>query len=64
MTDAAPIDRIVQLRAASEGVKDRAVITTCTSCREQFPSQNLTKKREKKKHIVVIPSDSLRGGLR
>jgi len=58
MTDPTLSDRIIQMRAASEGVKDRVIITARPSCREQLLSQNLIAR-----NIVELLSDSLRGGV-
>ena len=57
MTDLNLSDKIIQLRAARENVKDTTVITACPSCREQLLSQDL-----KTKDIVELLSDALHGG--
>ncbi len=59
MTDPALSDKIIQLRAASEGVKDTVVITACPSCREQLLGQNLVTR-----DILELLSDSLHGGAK
>ncbi|MFW9834937.1 MAG: (Fe-S)-binding protein [Candidatus Thorarchaeota archaeon] len=56
MTDPNLSDKIIQLRAAREGVKDTTVITACPSCREQLLGQDL-----KTKDIVELVSESLEG---
>ena len=59
MTDPALSDKIMQLRAASEVMRDTVVITACPSCREQLLGQNLVTR-----DILELLSDSLRGGAR
>ena len=56
MTDPNLSDKIIQLRAAREGVKDTTVITACPSCREQLLGQDL-----KTKDIVELVLDALEG---
>ncbi len=59
MTDPNLSDKIIQLRAAREGVKNTTVITACPSCREQLLSQDL-----KTKDVVELVSDALEGGAK
>lgn len=56
MTDPDLSDKVIQLRAAREGVKNTTVITACPSCREQLLGQDL-----KTKDIVELVSDALGG---
>ena len=44
MTDAGLSDIIINMRAASEGLKETTVLTCCPSCREQLMSNNLETK--------------------
>ena len=57
MTDPDLSDKVIQLRAAREGVKNTTVITACPSCREQLMGQNLNTK-----DIVELVSRALEGG--
>jgi len=56
MTDPALSDKVIQLKAAKEGVKHTTVITACPSCREQLLGQDL-----KTKDIVELLSHTLGG---
>ncbi|MFW9921591.1 MAG: heterodisulfide reductase-related iron-sulfur binding cluster, partial [Candidatus Thorarchaeota archaeon] len=58
MTDANLSDIIINMRAASEGLKETTVLTCCPSCREQLLSNNL-----KTRDIVELVAEALeRGG--
>ena len=57
MTDPNLSDKIIELRAAREGVKNTTVLTACPSCREQLLSTNI-----KTKDIVELVSETIEGG--
>ncbi|MHA1907295.1 MAG: (Fe-S)-binding protein [Candidatus Thorarchaeota archaeon] len=57
MTDPSLSDIIINMRAASEGLKDSTVLTACPSCREQLLSNDL-----KTRDIVELISEVLEKG--
>ena len=57
MTDANLSDIIINMRAASEGLRNTTVLTCCPSCREQLLGNNL-----ETRDIVELLAEALEKG--